>query len=94
MRRGVPAQSDLKLPSTTELETTRLEYRISDLSTDRHLVHSYRDRLPALGALPSSEALRQPAGRGIRTGGLAIIRQAPGTANRVRFFTSRTRTAR
>jgi error-prone DNA polymerase len=94
LRRRVPAQSELRLPSPapalpglTELETTRLEYRISDLSTGRHLVHFYRGRLQALHALRSSEAVRQPAGREIRVGGLVITRQAPGTANRIRFFT-------
>jgi error-prone DNA polymerase len=94
LRRRVPAQGELRLPGRapalpglTELETTRLEYRISDLSTGRHLVHFHRDRLRALGALRSSEALRQPAGREIRVAGLVITRQAPSTANRIRFFT-------
>jgi error-prone DNA polymerase len=94
LRRRVPSQSELRLPGRspslpglTELETTRLEYRISDLSTGRHLVHFYRDRLRGLGALRSSEALRQPAGREIRVAGLVITRQAPATANRIRFFT-------
>jgi error-prone DNA polymerase len=93
-RRRVPAQSELRLPSAsptlpglTELETTRLEYRISSLSTGRHIIHFYRDRLRALGALPSSDALAQPAGRTIRVAGLVIVRQAPSTANRIRFFT-------
>jgi error-prone DNA polymerase len=92
--RRVPAQSELRLPSRsprlpglTELETTRLEYRISDVSTGRHMIHFYRDRLRSLGALRSSEALRQPAGREIRVAGLVITRQAPATANRIRFFT-------
>jgi error-prone DNA polymerase len=94
LRRRVPAQAELRLPSgapslpgLTELETTRLEYRISDLSTGRHLIHFYRDRLRALRALRSSEALRQPAGREIRVAGLVITRQAPATANKIRFFT-------
>jgi error-prone DNA polymerase len=94
LRRRVPAQAELRLPGgapslpgLTELETTRLEYRISDLSTGRHLIHFYRDRLKALGALRSSEALRQPAGREIRVAGLVITRQAPSTANKIRFFT-------
>jgi error-prone DNA polymerase len=94
LRRRVPAQAELRLPGgapslpgLTELEATRLEYRISDLSTGRHLIHFYRDRLRALRALRSSEALRQPAGREIRVAGLVITRQAPGTANKIRFFT-------
>jgi error-prone DNA polymerase len=93
-RRRVPAQSELRLPSAspslpglTELETTRLEYRISSLSTGRHIIHFYRDRLRALGALRSTDALTQPSGRTIRVAGLVIVRQAPGTANRIRFFT-------
>jgi error-prone DNA polymerase len=93
-RRGVPAQSELRLPAgaprlpdLTELETTRFEYRISSLSTGRHLVHFYRARLRALGALSSSQALRRRSGEHIRVAGLVITRQAPGTANRIRFFT-------
>jgi error-prone DNA polymerase len=94
LRRRVPAQAELRLPGRspglpglTELETTRLEYRISNLSTGRHLVHFYRERLRALGALRSTEAERQPPGSQIRVAGLVITRQAPGTANRIRFFT-------
>jgi error-prone DNA polymerase len=94
LRRRVPVQAELRLPAAapplpglTELETTRLEYRISDLSTGHHLIHFYRDRLRALGALRSSEAARQPAGREIRVAGLVITRQAPATANKIRFFT-------
>jgi error-prone DNA polymerase len=94
LRRSVPPQSELqlpgqapRLPGLTELETTRLEYRISDLSTGHHLVHFYRERLSALGALPSGEAQRRPAGAQVRVAGLVITRQAPATANRIRFFT-------
>jgi error-prone DNA polymerase len=94
LRRRVPAQAELRLPSgspdlpgLTELERTRLEYRISDLSTGRHLVHFYRERLQALGALRSSEAQGAASGREIRVAGLVITRQAPATANRIRFFT-------
>jgi len=67
--------------------TTLLEYRISDLTTGRHLVRFYRDGLSNLGVLRSSEAAREPAGRELRVGGLVIIRQARMTANRIRFFT-------
>ena len=94
LHRRVPTQAGMRLPSPspdlprlTELEATRLEYRISDLTTGRHLVHFYRDGLSKLGVLRSSEALHQPAGRKIRVGGLVITRQAPMTANRIRFFT-------
>jgi error-prone DNA polymerase len=71
----------------TEEERTRLEYRISDLSTGPHLVAFYRDRMNALGALNSSEANRRPDGSRIRVAGLVITRQAPSTAGKIRFFT-------
>ena len=68
------------LPSLTEFVTTLLEYRISDLTTGRHLVRFYRDGLSNLGVLRSSEAAREPAGRKLRVGGLVIIRQTRMTA--------------
>ena len=71
----------------TPIENTRLEYAISELSTGRHLVHYWRDRLDALGVLDSLQAQRVATGRTLRVGGLVIVRQAPGTAKKIRFFT-------
>ena len=94
LRRKLDAQSELELPAAapplpqiSEEERTRLEYRISDLSTGRHLVEFYRERMRALGALTSAEANRQPDGSRIRVAGLVITRQAPSTAGKIRFFT-------
>ncbi|MDQ6771538.1 MAG: DNA polymerase III subunit alpha, partial [Candidatus Dormibacteraeota bacterium] len=94
LRRRVPLQSELLLPASPpplpdlgERERTRLQYRISDLSTGRHLVSFYRERMVALGALDSREANRRPRGSRIRVAGLVITRQAPSTAGRIRFFT-------
>ncbi len=75
------------MPLISDEERTRLEYRISDLSTGRHIVEFYRERMRALGALPSAEANRQHDGSRIRVAGLVITRQAPSTAGRIRFFT-------
>ena len=75
------------LPSVTPLESTGLEYAISELSTGRHLVHYWRERLDALGVVNSLAAAQVPTGRTVRVGGLVIVRQAPGTAKRLRFFT-------
>lgn len=74
-------------PQINEEERTPLEYRISDLSTRRHLVEFYRERMRALGALTSAEANRQPDGSRTRVAGLVITRQAQSTAGRIRFFT-------
>jgi error-prone DNA polymerase len=94
LRRGLPAQAELSLPAAapelpdlTELERTRLQYRVSEVSTGKHLVAFWRDRLAGLGVVPSVEASRLRDGARVRVGGLVITRQAPGTARRIRFFT-------
>jgi error-prone DNA polymerase len=94
LRRKIDPQRELRLPARapalpdlTRLETTRLEYRISDLTTGPHLVSYWRPRLEGLGALTSAAAAKVPSGRTVRVGGLVITRQAPMTANRIRFFT-------
>jgi error-prone DNA polymerase len=93
-KRGLDPQSSLRLnvtppplPGLTPIENTRLEYAISELSTGRHLVHYWRDRLDALGVLDSIQAQKVATGRTVRVGGLVIVRQAPGTAKKLRFFT-------
>ena len=43
--------------------------------------------MQALGTLTSAEPNRQPDGCRIRMAGLVIIRQAPSTAGKIRFFT-------
>jgi len=65
LRRKIDSQSELDLPAgapplpqVNEEERTRLEYRISGLSTGRHLVEFYREKMRALGALTSAEANR------------------------------------
>ncbi|HEX6548274.1 MAG TPA: OB-fold nucleic acid binding domain-containing protein, partial [Candidatus Dormibacteraeota bacterium] len=94
LRRKLDSQSELALPadapalpSLTELERTRLEYRISEVSTGKHLVAFWRPRLASLAVTPSKDAMRLPTGMQVRVGGLVITRQAPGTAKRIRFFT-------
>jgi error-prone DNA polymerase len=93
-KRGLEPQARLRLqsiapelPNVEPIENTRLEYAISELSTGRHLVAYWRDRLSALGVLDSLAAKHAPAGRVVRVGGLVIVRQAPGTAKKLRFFT-------
>jgi error-prone DNA polymerase len=94
LRRRIPTQSELSLPASPpplpgidELERTRLQYRISQVSTDKHLVHFWRGRLAALGAVTAAEAQRVRSGKTVRVAGLVITRQAPATAKKVRFFT-------
>jgi error-prone DNA polymerase len=94
LRRRLPSQSELSLgasppplPEIEEVERTSLQYRISQVSTGKHLVHFWRESLAELGALTAAEAERMASGRRVRVAGLVITRQAPATAKKVRFFT-------
>ena len=94
LRRGIQAQSELRLngtapelPRLNDFDVNQLEYRISDLSTGHHLIHFCRDRLTELGALESNRLPAIPNGRKVRVAGLVITRQAPSTAKKIRFFT-------
>jgi error-prone DNA polymerase len=94
LRKGIARQSELglgatapQLPDIDDFDANQLEYRISDLSTGHHLIHFCRERLDALGALPSNQLRKVASGRTVRAAGLVITRQAPSTAKKIRFFT-------
>jgi error-prone DNA polymerase len=94
LRRGIDKQTELRLnsnapqlPHVDEFDANQLEYRISDLSTGHHLIHFCRERLTAIGALESNKVAKVASGRPVRVAGLVITRQAPATANKIRFFT-------
>ena len=94
LRKGIATQSELRttseapgLPDIDDFDANQLEYRISDLSTGHHLIHFCRDRLDQLQALRSNQLPKLPSGRQVRVAGLVITRQAPMTANKIRFFT-------
>jgi error-prone DNA polymerase len=82
-----PAAEELPLPEMTELERTSTDYQVLELTTGRHLIAYYRDRLEAEG-VTDSRALKQARHNArVKVAGLVITRQAPGTAKRFRFFT-------
>jgi len=94
LRKGIDRQSELRLdatapplPAVDAFDANQLEYRISDLSTGHHLIHFVRERLQTMGALESHHLKNIGNGRQVRVAGLVITRQAPATANRIRFFT-------
>jgi error-prone DNA polymerase len=94
LRKGIDRQSELRLDATApdlprvdDFDANQLEYRISDLSTGHHLIHFCRERLAAMGALESNRVARIRSGQKVRVAGLVITRQAPATANKIRFFT-------
>jgi error-prone DNA polymerase len=94
LRRGLDPQAEFMLPSPApelpevgEIERTRLQYRISNLSTGPHLVSFWRERLARMGVTPSHELPNRHPGDRVLVAGVVITRQAPSTANRIRFFT-------
>ncbi|HEY3084938.1 MAG TPA: error-prone DNA polymerase [Candidatus Dormibacteraeota bacterium] len=94
LRRGIDKQTELslgatapELPGVDAFDANQLEYRISDLSTGHHLIHFCRDRLREMGALETNKLPKIRNNQAVRVAGLVITRQAPATANRIRFFT-------
>ncbi len=94
LRRGIDKQSELglgshapALPQIDAFDANQLEYRISDLSTGHHLIHFCRERLREMGALETNKVPSIGNNQRVRVAGLVITRQAPSTANRIRFFT-------
>jgi error-prone DNA polymerase len=94
LRKGIDRQSELRLngtspalPTVDDFDANQLEYRISDLSTGHHLIHFCRDRLRAKGAIETNKLPKIRNNQPVRVAGLVITRQAPATANRIRFFT-------
>jgi DNA polymerase III alpha subunit len=82
-----PAEGSLPLPAMTEIEVTATDFRVLELTTGRHLVSYYRDRLTAEGVTDSRALKETRNDTRVKVAGLVITRQAPGTANRFRFFT-------
>jgi DNA-directed DNA polymerase III PolC len=63
------------------------DYGSVGLSLRRHPVALLRDKLEARGNLPMQSLWEQPHGRMVRTAGLVISRQRPGSASGVIFVT-------
>ncbi|MHB8509688.1 MAG: helix-hairpin-helix domain-containing protein [Candidatus Dormibacteria bacterium] len=80
------APQDL-LPSLTPVELTATDYRVLALTTGRHLVAYYRDRLDSAGVTSSRDLADARHDSLVKVAGLVITRQSPGTAKRFRFFT-------
>jgi error-prone DNA polymerase len=83
---AVPAPSP-PLPELDERERVATEYRLSELSTGRHLLAFLRDRLDELGCTPLPRVADLPDKARVRVAGLVIVRQAPSSASGFRFFT-------
>jgi error-prone DNA polymerase len=71
----------------TEGEDIVADYRHVGLTLRRHPLALLRNRLERLHMLPAIELWRVPHGEHVRTAGLVITRQRPGTASGILFLT-------
>jgi len=63
------------------------DYGSLGLTLRRHPLALLRDKLQQRGVLPTQELWEQPNGKLVRTAGLVITRQRPGSAGGVTFVT-------
>lgn len=79
------AQDSPLVPMTAE-ERLVADYAVSSVTTGPHPMSFRRQDLQRKGYLRASDLLNQPAGAYVRTAGLAIVKQRPGTASGVVFL--------
>ncbi len=75
------------LPKETAGEETVLDYAATGLSLRRHPLALLRPKLSALGAAHTRALAAARRGRWMRVPGLVLVRQRPGSAKGVVFFT-------
>jgi error-prone DNA polymerase len=75
------------LPEMTADERYVADYSGAGMTVGRHPLGRRRAELRARGILSATELARQPDGRRVVTGGVAIVRQRPGTAKGLCFLT-------
>ncbi|MFQ5514572.1 MAG: DNA polymerase III subunit alpha [Myxococcota bacterium] len=75
------------LPEMSAFEETLAEYRGTGLTPGPHLMAHLRHALRREGVLTARELRRVPDGRWVRTAGVVIVRQRPGTARGFLFLT-------
>jgi error-prone DNA polymerase len=63
------------------------DYRALGLTLGRHPLALLRGRLGAAGWLTAAELWERPSGERVRTGGIVVTRQRPGSASGVTFVT-------
>ena len=83
----VPREDASLLPSMTPTERLVADYAGTGLTIGPHPMSFRRHELSMRGILPASELPRVRTGRRVRTAGMVITRQRPGTAKGFVFLT-------
>jgi error-prone DNA polymerase len=83
----VPEEGIPLLRAPREGQDIVADYGSTGLTLRRHPLALLRDKLKRRGVLPTQELWEQPNGKLVRTAGLVITRQRPGSAGGVTFVT-------
>jgi error-prone DNA polymerase len=83
----VAAEGIALLRAPREGQDIVADYGSTGLTLRRHPLALLRDKLAKRGALPTQQLWHQPNGRWVKTAGLVITRQRPGSAGGVIFVT-------
>ncbi len=75
------------LAAMTRLEQTQADYAATGLTTGPHLMAHLRQRLSKAGVMSAAELAAARDGQTVRTAGVVIVRQRPGTAKGFFFLT-------
>jgi error-prone DNA polymerase len=75
----------VELPALEDIQATVWEYELLGLSANDQIMRHYRDILRRTGALSTVEVKHQENGRVVRVGGMAVVKQRPGTAKGILF---------
>lgn len=83
----MPRQATARLPAMLQIEETCADYSATGLTTGPHLMTCLQSELKARGILSAAELVRAAHGAWVRTAGVVIVRQRPGTAKALLFVT-------
>lgn len=77
--------AEAELPELEDVQATVWEYELLGLSANTQLMGHYREVLQRMGVLSTVEVKGQESGRVVRVGGMAVVKQRPGTAKGILF---------
>ena len=73
------------LPALKDTEATLWEYELLGLSPSGQIMRHHRAAFAKAGILSTADVKAQPEGKIVRVGGMAVVKQRPGTAHGVLF---------
>jgi len=75
------------LPAMSDFAQIIADYRATGLSLKGHPLESFRSQFQQRGIIAAAQLKYRPADRKVRTAGIVLNRQHPGTANGITFMT-------